>query len=47
MHSDNILSEALDIVCQHYRRYYEQAELRRYPIYGVERKMMLAGCTEK
>ena len=28
MHSD---IEALDIVCQHYRRHYEQAELRRYP----------------
>ncbi len=26
MHSD---IEALDIVCQHYRRHYEQAELRR------------------
>ena len=27
MHSD---IEALDIVCQHYRRHYEQAELRRF-----------------
>ena len=26
MHSD---IEALDIVCQHYRRHYEQAELQR------------------
>ena len=26
MHND---IEALEVVCQHYRRYYEQAELRR------------------
>ncbi len=28
MHSD---IEALEVVCQHYRLHYEQAELRRYP----------------